>query len=47
MNDEKLTICPFCKETEFDLIGLKLHLMLYCDEYKTLDVYQGYKKNEQ
>ncbi len=25
--------CPFCNETDFDVIGLKMHLALYCEEY--------------
>lgn len=25
--------CPFCKELDFDLIGLKLHLMGRCEAY--------------
>ena len=26
--------CPFCKETDFDLIGLKLHLIMgYCQQF--------------
>lgn len=29
---EELT-CPFCKEDDFDAIGLKTHLMYYCDKY--------------
>lgn len=26
-------VCPFCGEQDFDLIGLKRHLMLWCHEY--------------
>lgn len=26
-------ICPFCKESDFDKIGLKYHLQGGCDEY--------------
>ena len=26
-------ICPFCKENDFDTIGLKLHLNHYCEAY--------------
>lgn len=26
--------CPFCKERDFDLPGLKLHLYKYCDVFK-------------
>ncbi len=35
MTDELNKIkCPFCGEDDFDLIGLKYHLINYCDEYK-------------
>ena len=27
VNDQEYIICPFCKETDFDLIGLKSHLL--------------------
>lgn len=30
MSDAELVNCPFCKETEFDLIGLKHHLISNC-----------------
>jgi len=26
--------CPFCGDTDFDLIGLAIHLRQWCDEYK-------------
>ncbi len=26
--------CPFCGDDDFDLIGLKIHLELSCDEYR-------------
>ena len=26
-------ICPFCGERDFDLIGLKHHLINYCESY--------------
>jgi len=29
------TICPFCKESDFDLIGLKIHFT-WCDKYQEL-----------
>ena len=25
--DDRYVICPFCKETDFDLVGLKSHLL--------------------
>lgn len=25
--------CPFCEDTDFDLIGLKSHLLNYCDTF--------------
>ena len=33
--------CPFCDESEFDKYGLKLHLQLWCDEYKNLTIPKG------
>lgn len=32
MDYEELT-CPFCKENDFDAIGLKRHLLQYCEAY--------------
>jgi hypothetical protein len=29
--------CPFCGEDEFDLIGLKIHLLNHCEEFKELE----------
>ncbi len=26
-------VCPFCNEGDFDLIGLKLHLIRWCEKY--------------
>ena len=35
-------VCPFCKETEFDLIGLKLHINNgHCDKFNDLEVPRG------
>ena len=31
-------ICPFCKETGFDLMGLKNHLEKYCEVYSKIDI---------
>lgn len=37
-------ICPFCKENEFDLVGLKNHLEKYCSAYLGVeDLYEEYK----
>lgn len=27
-------ICPFCQETDFDLIGLRSHLERWCEKYQ-------------
>jgi hypothetical protein len=37
-------ICPFCKEEDFDLVGLKHHFdMGYCDKFKTIQAeYEKY-----
>lgn len=30
-------ICPFCKEGDFDLVGLKMHIERgWCEEYEGL-----------
>ncbi len=31
-------ICPFCGEDDFDLIGLKMHLSLWCDRHDKTEV---------
>lgn len=37
MSEWEEVICPFCKEADFDLIGLEIHLMNnWCDIYGTL-----------
>ena len=33
MRDTKMIKCPFCGEDDFDKIGLKIHLVLYCETY--------------
>lgn len=31
-------VCPFCDETDFDLLGLKLHLTRgHCDTFEVID----------
>ena len=35
---EALT-CPFCKETDFDAIGLKMHFERgWCEEYNNIEL---------
>ena len=34
MSDEIEIVCPFCKEDNFDLIGLKNHLLNQCEEFQ-------------
>lgn len=37
--------CPFCSEDDFDLIGLKIHLINgHCNAYNTLSVVQKQEK---
>ena len=37
--DEKLISCPFCKEDDFDLIGLKIHLIQgQCKEFNVIEI---------
>lgn len=31
-------ICPFCKDDDFDLPGLKYHLTVHCKIYSDLDI---------
>ncbi len=38
---EELIDCPFCEETGFDKIGLKLHLEKWCDEFKNTVLPKG------
>lgn len=26
-------VCPFCDDTGFDKIGLKIHLLMFCDDF--------------
>jgi len=33
-NKKAEIICPFCGEDDFDLIGLKHHLLNFCDEFR-------------
>lgn len=28
-------VCPFCGEADFDAVGLKMHLTMWCGEYAT------------
>lgn len=32
--------CPFCGEDDFDLIGLKLHLLRWCKKFDDLQTEQ-------
>jgi len=35
---EKLIACPFCREDDFDLIGLKFHLLQgHCPEFENTE----------
>lgn len=35
---KEITICPFCKEKDFDLIGLKHHIKCgHCDVFESLE----------
>jgi len=37
--EEKFISCPFCKEDDFDLEGLKGHLLNgYCEEFNVIEV---------
>lgn len=44
-SDEGLRVsdveCPFCGDDGFDLIGLKIHLINYCDKYGSLSLEEG------
>ena len=36
--DSKESItCPLCHEEDYDKVGLKAHLELFCDEYKKVE----------
>jgi hypothetical protein len=32
-SQEETILCPFCKEPDFDLIGLKSHLLKDCEQF--------------
>ncbi len=34
MSGLETVACPFCKEKDFDLIGLKNHLFYYCKDFE-------------
>jgi len=31
-------VCPFCRDDDFDAVGLKLHLTTYCEAYASVEV---------
>ena len=36
---EDVTIqCPFCGEKDFDLVGLKVHLLRFCEKFENTEV---------
>lgn len=39
-----MIVCPFCNEDDFDLIGLKLHLLRWCDAYNEVDTSIAWKQ---
>jgi len=39
-----LITCPYCKEGDFDLIGLKHHLTYYCQVFKDTLTIEEWKK---
>jgi hypothetical protein len=42
-----LLTCPFCKEEDFDLIGLKYHLLSYCEVFESTPLSHPSKINLQ
>ena len=38
MNESDFVVCPFCKEVDFDLIGLRHHLSGGCDGFNQTEV---------
>ena len=39
MNEVEYFVCPFCKEDDFDLIGLKGHFLNgYCKEFNVIEI---------
>jgi len=34
MEEPEDITCPFCGDVGFDKIGLKMHIQLWCNEYK-------------
>lgn len=39
--EPEVCVCPFCNETDFDLVGLKIHLMYNCEEYEKINLPQS------
>jgi hypothetical protein len=37
----KDVVCPFCGERDFDLIGLKIHLLNYCEKYRDTPLFDA------
>lgn len=48
INIFEIAQCPFCKETDFDLVGLKHHFDNgYCDVFNAVDdLYYTHKESE-
>jgi hypothetical protein len=44
-NDSDIIACPFCGESDFNLIGLKCHLLRHCKEFENTE-YVIHKENE-
>jgi|GEM_PF-4962487 len=38
MSDFVELTCPFCGEDDFDDVGLKIHLINYCEKYSDIDI---------
>ena len=40
---KKYADCPFCEEIDFDLTGLKYHLLNYCEKFRETDSLQSFR----
>lgn len=34
-------VCPYCGEKDFDLVGLKNHLLAHCDKFRKTETLQN------
>jgi len=46
MKDDKEIICPFCGDSGYDLLGLKIHIEgKWCESYNKIDLNEFYREH--